>query len=83
MHLSGREHKIEVYVEHFKVYTETFKVDWSPNKKSELKRKLEILQNELNEVKKFKWFRGSETKEREVKEVENKINKAKNLLMNK
>ena len=77
------EHKIEVYVEHFKVYTETFKVDWSPNKKSELKRKLEILQNELNEVKKFKWFRGSETKEREVKEVENKINKAKNLLMNK
>src|SRR5690554_1272725 len=77
------EHKIEVYVEHFKVYAETFKVDWSPNKKSELKRKLEILQNELNEVKKFKWFRGSETKEREVKEVENKINKAKNLLMNK
>lgn len=77
------EHKIEVYVEHFKVYTETFKVDWSPNKKSELKRKLEILQNEINEVKKFKWFRGSETKEREVKEVENKINKAKNLLMNK
>lgn len=77
------EHKIEVYVEHFKVYTESFKVDWSPNKKSELKRKLEILQNELNEVKKFKWFRGSETKEREVKEVENRINKAKNLLMNK
>jgi hypothetical protein len=34
-------------------------------------------------VKKFKWFRGSETKEREVKEVENRINKAKNLLMNK
>jgi len=77
------EHKIEVYVEHFKVYTESFKVDWSPNKKSELKKKLEILQNELNEVKKFKWFRGSETKEREVKEVENRINKAKNLLMNK
>ena len=77
------KHKIEVYVEHFKVYTETFKVDWSPNKKAELKRKLEILLNELNEVKKFKWFRGSETKEREVKVVKNKINKAKNVLMNR
>jgi hypothetical protein len=77
------EHKIEVYVEHFKVYTKTFKVDWSPNKKSELKRKLEILQNELNEVQKFKWFRGSETKQREVKEVQNKIDKARKTLMNK
>ncbi|MGY0393303.1 hypothetical protein ACW5R3_12195 [Bizionia sp. KMM 8389] len=77
------EHKIEVYVEHFKVYTKTFKVDWSPNKKSELTRRLNILQNELSEVQKFKWFRGSETKQREVKEVQDKINKAKKILMNK
>lgn len=77
------EHKIEVYVEHFKVFTKTFKVDWSPNKKADLKRKLDILQNELNEVQKFKWFRSSETKKREVKEVQDKINKAKKILMNK
>lgn len=77
------EHKIEVYVEHFKVYTKSFKVDWSPNKKTELKRKLDILQNELSEVQKFKWFRGAETKQKEVKEVQDRINKAKNILMNK
>lgn len=77
------EHKIEVYVEHFKIYTKTFNVDWSANKKAELKRKLDILQNELSEVQKFKWFRGAETKQKEVKEVQDRINKAKNILMNK
>ncbi len=77
------EHKLEIYVEHFKVFTKTFKVDWSPNKRAELKRELELLQNELSEIQKFKWFRGSETKQREVKEVQDKINKTKKILMNK
>ena len=76
------EHKIELYVEHYKIYTKTFKVDWSPNKKSELIRRLDMLQNELSEVQQFKWFRGSETRQKEVKEVQDKINKAKNILMN-
>lgn len=77
------EHKIEVYVEHYKVYTKTFRVDWSPNKKAELKRNLESLQAELSEVEKFQWFRSSETKQKEVKEVQDKIKKAKQILMNK
>lgn len=77
------EHKIEIYVEHFKVYTKTFKVDWSPTKKSELLRNLDLLQNELREVQNFKWFRASETKQKEVKEVQDKINKVQKILMNK
>lgn len=76
------EHKLEIYVEHFKVFTKTFKVDWSPNKRTELKRRLEVLQNQLGEVQQFKWFRGLETKQREVKEVQDKIDKAKKILMN-
>ena len=77
------EHKIEIYVEHYKILTKTFRVDWSPNKKSELTKNLELLQNELSEVEKFKWFRSSETKQKEVKEVQDKIRKAKQILMNK
>lgn len=76
-------HKIEIYVEHYKVFTKTFDVDWSPKRKSELERQLSKLQSELSEVEKFQWFRGSETKERQVKEVKTRINKAKNLLMNR
>lgn len=77
------EHKIEIYVEHYKIFTKTFKVDWSPNKKVELKRKIEVLQNELREVEKFQWFRSSETKQREVKTVQDKIKIANQTLMNK
>lgn len=77
------EHKIEVYVDHYKVFTKTFNVDWSPNKKVELTRNLLNLKNELKEVEKFKWFRGAETKEKEVKEVKDKIAKAEKILMNK
>ena len=77
------EHKIEIYVEHYKIYTKTFQVDWSPQKKSELTKNLELLQNELSEVEKFKWFRASETKEKEVETVQDKIKKAKQTLMNK
>lgn len=77
------EHKIEIYVEHYKVFTKTFQVEWSPNKKAELQRNLELLKNELREVEKFQWFRSSETKQREVKEVQNKIKKAEQTLKNK
>lgn len=77
------EHKIEIYVEHYKIFTKTFHVDWSSKKKAELTRNLEILQNELREVEKFKWFRASETKQQEVKVVQDKIKKAKQKLMNK
>lgn len=77
------EHKIEIYVEHYKIFTKTFQVDWSPKKKAELTRNLELLQNELREVEKFQWFRSSETKQKEVKAVQDKIKKAKQTLMNK
>lgn len=77
------KHKIEVYVEHYKILTKTFQVDWSPKKKAELTRNLELLQNELKEVEKFKWFRSPETKQKEVKEVQDKIEKARKILMNK
>ncbi|OJX30085.1 hypothetical protein [Chryseobacterium indologenes] len=77
------EHKIEIYVEHYKVYTKTFKVDWSPKKKAELTRSIQLLENELREVEKFQWFRASETKQREVKTVQDKIKKVKQTLMNK
>lgn len=77
------EHKIEIYVEHYKIFTKTFKVDWSPSKKNELTRNLNLLQNELREVEKFQWFRSSETKQKEVKAVKDKINKANQTLMNK
>lgn len=76
------EHKIELYVEHYKIYAETFQVDWSPKKKAELTKNLGLLQNELSEVEKFKWFRASETKQKEVKDVQDKIKKAKQILMN-
>lgn len=76
------EHKIEIYVEHYKIYTKTFQVDWSPKRKAELSRNLELLQDELREVEKFKWFRASETKQKEVKAVQDKIKKAKKTLMN-
>lgn len=77
------EHKIEIYIEHYKIFTKTFQVDWSPKKKAELTRNLELLQNELREVEKFQWFRSSETKQKEVKAVQDKIKKAKQTLMNK
>lgn len=77
------EHKIEIYVEHYKIFTKSFQVDWSPKKKAELTRNLELLQNELREVEKFQWFRSSETKQKEVKAVQDKIKKAKQTLMNK
>ena len=77
------EHKIEIYVEHYKVFTKTYRVDWSPNKKAELTRNIQLLENELREVEKFQWFRASETKEKEVKAVQDKIKKAKQTLMNK
>ena len=77
------EHKIEIYVEHYKVYTKNFKVDWSPNKKDELTKSIQLLENELREVEKFQWFRASETKQKEVKAVQDKIKKAKQTLMNK
>lgn len=77
------EHKIEVYVDHYKVFTKTFTVDWSPAKKAQLTTNLENLKNELKEVEKFKWFRGAETKQKEVKEVKDKIAKATKILMNK
>lgn len=77
------EHKIEIYVEHYKIFTKTFKVDWSPSRKNELTRNLNLLQNELREVEKFQWFRSSETKQKEVKTVKDKINKANITLMNK
>lgn len=77
------EHKIEIYVEHCKIYTKTFQVDWSPKKKAELTRNIQLLENELREVEKFKWFRASETKQQEVKAVQDKIKKAKQTLMNK
>lgn len=77
------EHKIEIYVEHYKIFTKSFQVDWSPKKKAELTRNLELLQNELREVEKFQWFRSSENKQKEVKAVQDKIKKAKQTLMNK
>lgn len=77
------EHKIEIYVEHYKIFTKSFQVDWSPKKKAELTRNLELLQNELREVEKFQWFRSSETKQKQVKAVQDKIKKAKQTLMNK
>lgn len=76
------EHKIVVYVEHYKVFTKTFQVDWSPNKKSELQRNLALLKNKLKEVENFQWFRSSETKQREVKELQEKIEEAESILMN-
>ncbi|QIY82851.1 hypothetical protein HER18_04520 [Chryseobacterium sp. NEB161] len=77
------EHKIEIYVEHYKIFTKSFQVDWSPKKKAELTRNLELLQNELREVEKFQWFRSSENKQKEVKAVQDKIKKAKQTLMYK
>lgn len=77
------EHKIEIYVEHYKVFTKSFQVEWSPNKKAELQRNLELLKNELREIKEFKWLRSSETKQREVKGVQDKIKKAEQTLKNK
>ena len=77
------EHKIEIYVDHYKIYTKTFQVDWSPSKKSELTKNIQLLENELREVEKFQWFRASETKVKEVKAVQDKIKKAKQTLMNK
>ena len=70
-------------MEHYKVFTKTYQVDWSPNKKAELTRNIQLLENELKEVEKFQWFRASETKQKEVKAVQDKIKKAKQTLMNK
>lgn len=77
------EHKIEIYVDHYKIYTKTFQVDWSPAKKTELTKSVHFFENELKEVEKFQWFRSSETKQKEVKAVQDKIKKAKQTLMNK
>ena len=76
-------HKIEIYAEHHKVHTITFTVDWSPEKKAELTKKIKLLENELIEVEKFHWFRTFETKKKEVAAVQAKINQAKQTLMNK
>lgn len=77
------QHKIELYVDHHLIFTKTFSVDWSPAKKAELTRNLDQLKQELQEVERFKWFRGSETRKQEVKEVQDKITKATKNLMNK
>ncbi|SHH18184.1 hypothetical protein SAMN05444372_12015 [Flavobacterium micromati] len=77
------EHKIEIYIEHYKIFTKTFQVDWTPNKKADLTKIIQLLENELREVEKFQWFRASETKQNEVKAVQEKIKKAKQTLMNK
>lgn len=77
------QHKIELYVDHHLIFTKTFSVDWSPAKKAELTRNLDQLKQELQEVERFKWFRGSETRKQEVKEVQDKITKATKILMNK
>ena len=37
------EHKIEIYVDHYKIYTKTFQVDWSPAKKTELTKSVHFL----------------------------------------
>ncbi len=58
-------------------------MDWSPNKKSELTRNVQLLENELRKVEKFQWFRASETKQKDVKAIQDKIKKAKQTLMNK
>lgn len=90
------EHKVEIYIDHYKVYTQTFHIDWSPKKKKELqdnikllKQKLVDLKNELVEIEKFQWFRLPNVKEKQVKEAQDKIKetveqikKAENLLMN-
>lgn len=90
------EHEVEIYIDHYKVYTQTFHIDWSPKKKKELqdnikllKQKLVGIENELVEVEKFQWFRLPNVKEKQVKEVQDKIKetveqikKAENLLMN-
>lgn len=77
------EHKIEIYIDDYKIYTKTFQVDWSPTKKTQLIKNIQVLENELIEVEKFKWFRAPETKKKEVKAVRDKIQKAKQILMNK
>lgn len=77
------EHKIEIYLDHYKIFTKTFQIDWSPKRKAELTRNLELMHNELREVEKFQWFRSSETKQKEVKAVQDKIKKAKQTLLNK
>lgn len=77
------EHKVEIYIDHYKVYTQTFHIDWSPKKKEKLTRDLQLLQNELAEVKKFQWFRMPETRKKQIKEVEEKIEKTENILMNR
>ena len=77
------EHKIEIYVEHYKIFTKSFKVDWSPTKKSQLTRTLQLLKRELSEVEEFTWFRLPDTKKEEVRAVKIKISRAMNILMNK
>ena len=77
------EHRIELYVEDYKIYSTTFQVNWSPKKKVELIKNLELLQSELREVEKFIWFRLPENKQNQVEQVLNKIKKAKQILMNK
>lgn len=77
------EHKIEIYVENYKIFTKSFKVDWSPTKKAQLTRALQLLKRELSEVEEFTWFRLSYTKKEEVRAVKIKISRAMNILMNK
>jgi hypothetical protein len=76
-------HKIELYIDHFKVYSKTFQVDWSPTRKAELLKKIQQLENELREVEKFKWFRFPDTKQKEIAEAKAKIYRAKQTLLNK
>jgi hypothetical protein len=76
-------HKIEIYAEHHKVHTITFTVDWSPEKKTELTKRIKLLENELIEVEQFHWFRTFETKKKDVAAVQAKIYEAKQTLMNK
>ena len=77
------DHKIEIYVDHYKVHTHTFKVDWSPLKKAELNNKLNTHRKELDEVKQFKWFRMPETREKEIKNAQGKIDDITKILRNK
>lgn len=77
------EHKVEVHVDDFRVFTKSFVVDWSPKKKDKLKKELELLQIQLTKVKKFKWGRLPKAKQKEVRQLNYKITETINILRNK
>lgn len=85
------EHRIEVWVENFKIYEKTFTVDLSPSQKIEkeleeankvlaeirqktyLANEINFVKKEMDEIEKFKLFRGSAEKQRQVKSQQRKI----------